>query len=167
MKKLYLIDDETRFYPRVDRHVPDGVDLLDFTGAGMLEEFQNELNNIKRDATNCFFLIDVLMPVPHYLQTSEFWIEQGRSYVGVQRKEVCGVALAHFLIEKEIYKDNWIKHIRLVTSYPSHMVDNLKNFTLHTQRLSNDNVLETLLIHKDDVNMAKKLDNFIQVEGYI
>jgi hypothetical protein len=158
MKKLYLIDDESRFYPRIDFVCPSDVDLLDFTGTGMLEEFQDELDQIKQGATDCFFLIDLLMPIPSYLQRSCFWSEQAKDYEGIKRNEVCGLALVHYLIEeKKLYGENdWIEHIRLVTSYSSHMVEHLNKFKLYHKEIP-----KKLLIHKDDAKLEDKLVEFV------
>lgn len=152
-KKLYWIDDETRFYPIISMLCPSELELVPYAGLDRTADFIEDLSKIIADNHSgqeiSYFLIDILMPVPPNLRASTIWQKNLRAYnTPHQQESICGLALA-YLIDSHIKSASEIKskeRIRLLTSYSHHMLSNIGSLKI------NNTAVKELIISKAELS---------------
>ncbi|MBK8454686.1 MAG: hypothetical protein WAQ53_03145 [Thiofilum sp.] len=132
MLSLYYVDDERTIRKFVKAFVEKLNKLEDSTliqwddekiycGEGATEKFFSTISKLDDSHLNdCLFLLDVRMPVPKGLEKPAFWGD----YEGT-KSDVCGFALAKYLIEEKSVNK---KRIKLFSAYKDIIENEFFNF---------------------------------------
>ena len=108
MPTLYYIDDERLFLNLVRNAVKNQADYKPYCGAGASDKFFNSLIKKSSDIVtdDSFYLLDGRMSVPTALEKNE---EVWRKFEDSKKSDVCGFAMASYLITKHKVDKDKIK----------------------------------------------------------
>lgn len=151
MLGLYYVDDERTirkfikaFIERLNKLENSTLIQWDdekiYCGEGATENFFSTISKLDdRHLNDYLFLLDVRMPVPKGLEKPEFW----DNYEGA-KSDVCGFALAKYLIEKRSVNK---QRIKLFSAYKDIIEDEFLSFFNH------NNQSNKMLISKYDLDV--------------
>ena len=130
MPTLYYVDDERTFikYIRAGWKC-ERSDIVPYVGAGASDVFFDNLYIGKINTKNSFFLFDARMSVPDRLEKErEIW----DNYTGSRKADVCGFAIASYLIKKHGVA---LDHIKIISAYLNIIAADVEQFDLQEVEL--------------------------------